>query len=180
MRESNALGNTYGVTYDFVQIEIAEDDSFTRLLKRQIVTWQQGTLPLIDHDGHYFWRVASIDASGLRGPYSAAFTLAQDYYLRRSRAALEQGDLKSVRENLALADQALDDDIDRLLERALGAISQQHYAEATVDLETVLALRATDAAARNALARLEPAAPHELERLREAGGESEYDDRRAS
>lgn len=134
------------------QLEVAQDESFAQLLKRQIVTWQRGTLPIIDRDGRYFWRVASIDASGLRGPYSDAFTLAQDYYLRRSRAALEQGDLKAVRENLALTDQAMDEDIDRLLERALAAISKQRFADATVDLEMVLALRAADAAARNALA----------------------------
>jgi hypothetical protein len=134
------------------QVEIGEDNAFERVFKRHIVNWQQGTLPPIERDGQYFWRGAGIDAQGLRGSYSDAFELQQDYYLRRSRASLAQGDLSAVRANLALADKALDEDIDRLCDKALLAISEQRFTSAVADLEMVLALRDSDAIARKGLA----------------------------
>ncbi len=133
-------------------VEIAEDREFRRLVRRERVDRPEATVAPLVRDGEFFWRVAGIDARGLRGRYSDASPLRHTVYLERARAALQSLDPAAVLGHLAQSAGRLDAEVARLRERGMSALDAGDHAAARPLLETVLALRPDDTEVANALA----------------------------
>jgi len=133
-------------------LEIAEDRAFQRLLRRERVAWEAGTVAPLARDGDYFWRVASVDARELRGRYSEPHPFAHTVFLERARGALQGLDPGAVLAHLANAASGLEEEVARLRARGMRLLGGGDHAAARPLLETVLALRPEDREVANALA----------------------------
>lgn len=133
------------------QLEIALDEGFDKLLARHLSATTTADVPPLAADGRYFWRVASIDSLGLRGPFSAPQPFEHDYYYLKGRQALlnlNPTDAVAFIRNLNSDYEA---ERSLLSRRGWAMLRESKVSEAERSFETVLAIKADDNGARNGL-----------------------------
>ena len=134
-------------------VEVARDEQFLQVITRHNAPTAAPSLQPMERDGDYYWRVASIDAQGLRGEWSDPAHFVHDYYYQEGRAALQ--DLKAE-DALALFSNSEFDytpELDNLRSRAITNLRHGRFQEALDELSVVGIIRPDDLDVRNSKGR---------------------------
>lgn len=136
-------------------VELALDQGFRQPLSRHRVQGTHLDVPLPEKDGIYFWRVASLEAHGLRGPWSRPERFHLKVYYEQARQALEKLDGTSVRDNLKRGETGLADEFILLRRQGWKNLNGHEYDQARLELTVLSELSPHGIEAILGLARLD-------------------------